>query len=64
MSIHCQSNKRTGDCSLPKLKEAGQEMFRYLAEVERCLKHGKPLNLKEHQEGITEALDKWTEARK
>lgn len=69
MSIHCQSNKRIGNCKegnrVARMTKAGDELFKFVCELERCAKSLKSFDrCAEMRDRITDALDQWVKAKR
>ena len=68
MSIHCQSNQRIGNCKQAEHKtrliEAGNELFKFVVELERCGKSLRSFSrCAELRDEIGAALDNWVKAK-
>jgi len=71
MSIHCNANKRLGNCPAAgleiqkvRLLAAGDELYKFLTQAELCLKTNSPKALAKHSEGIARALSFWEAAKR
>ena len=65
MSIHCQSNKRLGNCKLEVLVQAGNELYKMLTNVEGKARQGRPFKITDSRhEMMTNALNQWEKVNK
>lgn len=63
MSIHCDANKRLGNCKAETLTQAGDEMFKLLAQVEQFVRQRRPVQVEKYQGRIESSLNRWTEVK-
>jgi len=64
MSIHCDANQRIGHCEKNTIIQAGDELYKYLVEVERQMRSRRPLDMRQHQQAIENAMNNWERVKR